>query len=387
MLVSYLHKMDMEVYKLKVQEVKRIASGSLDSIKPFKGWGKKVMIVGKDVLLYTRKRYPPTTSENIAKAIKMDIKEVFPFKNPDFSFKIFEKTTTYSFVDIWAWDCSNYEKIRKVFPFTHVLPEDAAFMSDEPEITVFEGKSLQHLIAHSRNGFLGGLSLRDLTDNGFETFLRSLGRYANGIKRIRHYTNGTRLNFTETLPIVHEEQNRIPPCLKYIKKINLKNFRFTHEIPFNLSIELLMRILIYFLIAYSICLFITERNYEKAIKETLARFHILTDGLSEVGQPIDIDNYPDVINKLHEKRKSITDPLTIMDILAKSMPEGSYIKKMTLNENNLELSLSSERPLDVIRDLSVAKCVESVKLKGSPSKDRKGDSYNFRLTLELNSCR
>ncbi len=387
MLVSYLHKLDMEVYRLNKQEVKRIASGSLDSIKPFTGGGKKVMIVGRDILLHTRKRYPPTTSENIAKAIKMDIEEIFPLKAPDFSFKIFEKTTTYSLVDIWAWDCSNYKEIKRVFPFTHILPEDAAFMSDEPEITIFENKGLQHLIAHNKDGFLGGSSLRGLTDKGFETFLRSLGRYANGIKKIRHYINESLLTPPEALTIVQEDQNGYPPCLKDIKKINLKEFRFTREIPLNLNIKLLARISIYFLIVYSISLFITKRNYEKAINETLVKLNTLTDGLSEVEQPGDIDNYTDVVNKLNDKRNSITDPLAIMDTLAKSIPEGSYITKMILNENILDLSISSEMPLDAIKDLSMAQCVKSVKLKGAPSKRRKSDSYNFRLTLELNPCR
>ena len=386
MLVSYLRKKDMEIYRLSGQEVKKVASGSLDSIKPFTGRGKKVMVVGRDVFLHTRRRYPPTTSENIAKAIKMDIKEIFPLKDPAFSFKIFEKTPAYSFVDIWAWDCSNYKEIRSTFRFTHVLPEDAVFTSEEPEITVFEGKNLQHLIAHCRDGFLGGLSLRHLTNRGFETYLRSLGRYADGIKRVRYYTNGTRLDFTETLPIVHEEYKDIPPCLKYIKKTNLRHFRFTHEIPFNLNFELTVRFLIYCMIAYSFSLFISGRNYEGAINETIVKLNTLTDGLPEVEQLSDNGNYSEGINKLKEKRESITVPLAIMDMLAQSMPEGDYIKRIVLNDKIFELFLSSKAPIDAIRSLSLERCVKSVKLMGSPSKERNSDTYNFRLKLELNPC-
>lgn len=387
MLVSYLHKNDMEVYSLNGQEMKRIASGSLDSIKPFTGWGKKVMIVGRDVLLHTRKRYPPTTSENIAKAIRMDIKEIFPLKDPAFYFKIFEKTTTYSLVDIWAWDCSNYKEIRRAFPFTHVLPEDAAFMSDEPEITIFENRGLQHLIAHCKDGFLGGLSLKGLTDKGFETFLRSLGRSANGIKRIRLYINKSRLNPPEALPIVHEDQKEHPPCLKDIERLNLKVFSSTTEMPFTLNVESVVRVIIYSLIVYSISLFFTGRNYENSIKETLVRLGTLTDELSDEGPSWGLDNNSDVINKLREKWKLRASPLAVMDILAKSIPDGSYITRVTLNENRLNLSLSSKVPLDVIKDLSMAECVKSVKLKGTPSKVRKSDSYNFLLSLELNPCR
>lgn len=389
MFAAYLHKIDMEVYKLNDQEVKMVASGSLDSIKPFTGWGKKVMIVGRDVFLHTRKRYPPTTSGNISKAIEMDIKDIFPLKNPDFTFKIFEKSDTYSLVDIWAWDCSNYKEIKRVFPFTHVLPEDAAFISGEPEITVFEGQTLKHLIAHNKDGFLGGSSMRRLTDKGFETFLRSLGRYANGIKTIRHHINGSRLNPPETLSIVYEDQKEYPPCLKYIriKKINLKDFRVSHKIPLNFNVDLLMRVLIYCLLAYSGALLLTGRKYEDAINEIIVKLDTLTNGLPEVRLRGETDKYANIIKKLNEKRNSIADPLLITNELAKSLPEGSYITKMTLNGKRLEINLSSKEPLDVIRDLSVAKYVKSVKLKGVPSKRFKSDSYNFLLSLELSTCR
>lgn len=385
--VSYLHKSNMDVYSIKGQEIKKVDSGNLDSIKPLTGWGKKILIVGKDMLLFTRKRFPPTTSENIAKAIKMDIKEMFPIKDPAFSFKIFEQTATYSLANIWAWDCSNYEEIRKIFPFTHILPEDATFMSEEPEITVFEENGLKHLVAHNRDGFLGGLSLRNFTDKGFETFLRSLGRYANNIKTIRSYISEKQLNFPATFQIVHEEQKDYAPCLKDVMSLNLKDFRFSHEMPFNFNIEQLARVIICCLIAYSISLFIAGRNYESAINETKAKIIDLKNELPMELQTDDIYKYSDVISALQKKRKTRVDALAIMDILAEFIPEGSYVNKLTLNENRLELNLSSATPIDVIESLSGAKCVKTVRLNGSPAKRRNTLLYTFLLTIELKSCR
>ncbi len=387
MIVSYWHKNGIEVYRVKNSELTRIASGNLDTLKPFTGFGKKVMIVARELLLYTRKRYPPTTRENIAKAISIEIRDIFPLESPAYFFRVSEQTATYSLVDIWAWDCSQYEGVRKVFPFTHVLPEDMAFISDEPEISIFEHDGLKHLVASNKNGFIGGLSLRTLTDDGIEMFLRSLGRHSLEIKRIRLYCaleNFSSENFSGTLPVVNEQQKDYPPCLKNINRLVLKNFRYAREIPFTPSIKLLLRLIIYFMIIYSFSLFITTENYDSAIQETSKRLDSLTKELTGVGQIKGSDDHSDIINELIEKRKSRIGPLAVMDALAEFIPEGTSITRMILNENNLELSLSSKDPLNVIRNLSGARCVKTVKLKGAPYKAQ--DSYNFLLTLELVPC-
>ena len=384
--VSYWHKNGMEVYCLKDSDIRKMAAEKVETIKPFTGWGKKVMIVGRDRLLYTRKRYPPTTSENIAKAIKMDINEIFPLKDPASYFRIFEQTATYCLVDIWAWDCSGYKEIRSSFPFTHILPEDVAFASDEPEMTLFENNGLQHLIAHDKNGFLGSLSFKDITEKGFESFLRSLGKYSSGIRRIRLYTSESKLNLHETMPFIHEGQKEYHPCLKDIKKLNLKEFVFARELPFNLNLELIGRVIIYILIIYSLSLLVTGRNYKSTYKETLSRLNALTKELSVVKPSWSSEDYSDVINEIQEKLKSRVEPLAIMDILAKYIPEKGYITKMDFNEKNLKLTLSSVDPLNIIKILSSAECVKSVRLEGAPPKYKEDNPYSFILSLELNPC-
>jgi hypothetical protein len=72
-----------------------------------------------------------------------------------------------------------------------------------------------------------------------------------------------------------------------------------------------------------------------------------------------------------------------MDILAKSLPVGTFINRMVLNQNNLEVSVSSREPLSVIKALGGAEGIKTVRLKGAPGKDAATGSYNFNVTMEL----
>jgi hypothetical protein len=56
---------------------------------------------------------------------------------------------------------------------------------------------------------------------------------------------------------------------------------------------------------------------------------------------------------------------------------------MVLNENNLEISLSSKGPLSVVKELGGTKGVKTARLKGAPIKDSATGSYNFIIMIEL----
>lgn len=387
MFVSYWHKKSFEVFSIKDHDIKKVASGDISSIEALKVFGKKVMLVAREFLVHTRKKYPPTTLENIKKAIHMEVKDIFPLQKPAFFFRIFEKTSAYCLVDIWAWESGEYEKIKKVFPFTQVLPEDVAFVSEESEVSVFEQNGLQNLIAHNKNGFIGGLSTRTLTAETLEMFLHSLGRYAGEIKRIRVY-DAVKVSARDPLgaiPLVSEPGKDYPVCLRDIKRLDLREFKVKGQRPFAIDIQFALRVAIYFLLAYSLSLYINKRNYELALDEVSKRLKALKVEQSSVEKGRERDEYSEVINELKEKRESRLDPLLVMDSLAQSIPEESYLTRMLLNEGNLELSFASKDPLEVIKSLSTAKCIKSVKLKGAPMKSQDG-TFNFLLSLELMPC-
>jgi hypothetical protein len=148
MFVGYWHKGGLDIYRLAKEKVERFASGSLDQLKPVKSFGKVVLIVGRELLLHTRKKFPPASADDLKKAVGLEIGGMFPVKNPSFFLSVFERTEAYAMADIWAWDSSGYDGLKRVFPFTHVLPEDMAFISEETEISVisFEQRISRRLI-------------------------------------------------------------------------------------------------------------------------------------------------------------------------------------------------------------------------------------------------
>lgn len=388
MLAAYWHRDGIEVFEVKDRKIRKIASGSLDAIKPLDGpgsWGRKVLIAARGLSLCTRKRFPPTTEENIAGAVRMEIGELFPFEKPAFSMNIFERTANYCLVDIWAWDSSAYEKIEKIFPFTHVIPEELVFQSAEAEIRVYEHDGLQHLVAHDRDGFIGGISLRTVTRRDLELFVRGLGNRADEIKRI--IVSGGKMPALagSAIPVVAEPVKEYPWCMQYVYGRDLRKFRSGRELlPLRGGLLFIGRIVLYFLVIYTASLFVSWENYDRAIEGLSARINALNIGPASKTLNTGEDT-SGIIDELRETRKSRIQPLALMDILAQSMPQGAYLWRISCNESGVELSAAGPDPLDVFEAISKARCVKTARLKGSPSKDQ-GGLYNLTVVLEMNQC-
>lgn len=383
---AYWHRGGLEIFRTKGDEITKTASGAVESLSQVGGLGKKLLIVSRDLLMHTRKKYPPTTMENIKKAVSGEIKDIFPLEMPAFSVSIFETTSAHCFVDIWAWESGPYEKIRPVFPFTHVVPEDLLFVSAEPEITIFESGDLTHIIAHNKKGFSGGLSVKALSDNTLELFMRSIRASSGEIKRIISYIEKSKLHMPALMPVSYEQPLKHPPCLRRLQGLDFKEFRVAGESAFKSNIELVQRAAIYLLVIYSISLFITKTNYDKAIGEVSGKLNNLTSDVAAAKAAGEGGRYADIMNALREKTGKKINPLPVMDALARSIPEGSYVTRIALNENTLELQAVSKEPLEVLKVLSAAKCIRTVSIKGgAPYKDPQG-LYTFSLAVELKAC-
>ncbi|HEX9147379.1 MAG TPA: hypothetical protein VGA09_24150, partial [Candidatus Binatia bacterium] len=95
------------------------------------------------------------------------------------------------------------------------------------------------------------------------------------------------------------------------------------------------------------------------------------------------DNYSAAVLELEGKLNSGIRPLDAMELLAENLPAKSFLSRLTVNEKNLEASISSKEPLEVIKALSQTKGIKSVKLKGTLIKDGRDGSYNFVLEVGL----
>ena len=94
LLIGYWHKGGLEIYRLSTPKSQRLfggpgpaegkitmfASGELDTLKPVKSFGKIVLIVGRDLFLHTRKKFPPASFDDLKKAVSLEIGEMFPLK-------------------------------------------------------------------------------------------------------------------------------------------------------------------------------------------------------------------------------------------------------------------------------------------------------------------
>ncbi|MBI4691170.1 MAG: hypothetical protein HY754_13045 [Nitrospirae bacterium] len=388
MLVAYLHKDGLEVYRTTENKVEKYASGTPEQLKPIKSFGKKLMIVGRDLFLHIRKRYPPASEKDLKKAVLNEIEEMFPIKNPSYFSKVFEKAEAYTLVDIWAWDNSGINGAKAVFPFTHIMPEDAAFISDEPEASILMNNGIASVVAYARDGFIGSVSAREhITSQQFDVFLKSLGRYSNRIKRVIVYNEPYSKIVDDlsdfSLEVLNKQPKAYPVCIDYTGKLDLKDFRIASGYDTQKNIHIVMRGIIYLLIAVSISLGITARNYDASLKEINKKISRVVNNAASLTSKTTGEDYRDIEDELNENLKGNMHPLKVMDMLARYLPEKSYVNRVALNEGRIELTLSSKEPLNVIKAIGQSEMISTVKLKGAPAKDQFSGSYTFTVVAEL----
>ena len=385
--VAYWHKDGLDIYRFVDKKPVKQASGSLEELKPIRGvLEKKVLIVGRELLLHTRKRYPPASIKDLTKAVGLEIEDLFPISKPAFYCKVFESSTTSTTLDIWAWESEQYERLKEVFPFNYIVPEDLVYSSDVPEVKVFQYRGMTNILAHSGDRFLGGASYPDagIDEKDVERFLSGLGRWRLDIKQIKVYGSVPfRFKDVGESKILRVAAGDYPPCMDGLAALHIKEFKVKGDAHLSSKIDLICRISIYLILGYGLMLYLTVRNYDHAAGEIRQKIDATDAKIShkEIGQRI--EDYSDIIKEVNNKLSTKRSPLKVMDTLAKSLPVGTFITRVVLNENNLEVYVSSKDPLSVVKALGGAEGIKTVRLKGAPGKDAKTGSYNFNVTVEL----
>lgn len=385
--VAYWHRDGLDVYRYVDKKLVKKASGSLEKLKPIRGvFDKKVLIVGRELLLYSRKRYPPAPKEKLIKAVGLEIGDIFPISKPAFHSRVYESSTTYTTLDIWAWESEQYTRLREIFPFNYIIPEDLAYFSDVPEVRLFRYRGITNILAHTGDRFLGGASYPDsgMDETDVERFLSGLGKYGSDIKRIKVYGQ-VRVQFKE---VKIPEISRVaigdyPPCMDYLSSLNLNEFRVRGDYHLSSKIDLISRVLIYFILGYGMMLYFSVRNYEQAAGEIRKKINSIDAKMSNKGAGQTVTDYSEVVREVNQRLSTRYSPLKVMDIIASRLPEGSFIIRMVLNENKLEITASSKNPLSVIKALGSAEGIKVARLKGAPVMNMATRLYNFVITTEL----
>jgi hypothetical protein len=384
--VAYWHKGGLEIYRLEGGKPVKEASGNLEELKPLRSsFTRKILIVGRDLLFHTRKRYPPTPVEKLTKAVALEIGAIFPLSKPAFHCRVHESSAAHTTLDIWAWESEPYARLREIFPFHFAVPEDLACLSASPEIKIFQSGGMIHLLASAQNRFLAGASYPEtgLEDGAAERFFSGLGRYTADIKEVRVFgalnivlKNGER-------EIVRSPRVDYPPCLQNIFTLDLKPFKAKGEFRSPVQASLLLRVLIYILIGYGLMLYLTDKNYDQAAGELRQKIRKTQGGTLNQVPASAVTDYSEVIAEVNEKLAKKVSPLTLMERLARRLPEGSFITRIALNENILDVSAASKEPLSVVKALGGMEGIKTARLKGPPVKDGQTGSFNFVVTLEL----
>jgi hypothetical protein len=387
MLAARYHGEGIEIYRIKKDAVETVASGPVDELKPVREWGNKVLILGKEVSFYTRKKYPALSNKDLGNAVRIDVGDIFPLKEPSYTFKVRERAETYLLVDVWAWPRSIESEAAKCFPYTHVIPEDMAFLSQRPELTLFKGQNgITHAVAHDSEGFVGAFSFANRTpgEQQLNLFLKNV----SGIAQINVYDRKA-LDVAERLKTRFGAAVRIvdnvewPASIEGARSIQLKGYGAGLHEDYLARLAFPLRIGLYMALGCALMLYVTDRNYTSALGEMESRIERLSKDTKAVATTMKRRDETGDAKKIAEKVKGNRTPLAAMEVMATYLPEDAYVTRMVVNETGIDLSFSAKEPLKVIKSLSGAEPVKTVKLQGSPSKNNVTGRYNFVLHMEM----
>lgn len=385
-MVAYWHNDGLEIYRIADKKPVKYASGALDKLEPIKGGlGKKILIVSRELLLHTRKRYPPATEEKLFKAVALEVGDMFPLSAPAFHCRVFQSFNTYTVVDIWAWESEQYNRLKEIFPFNHVVPEDLAFASADHEVKVFQHGETTSMLAYADGTFLAGASYpaSGFNREDVKRFLHSLDQSGAEIKKIKIY-GSLPLTLNDMMEVSRVDGRDYPPCLDEIENLALSRFKIKGDY-YRLweKKDIIFRIAVYLILGYALMLYLTLRNYDRTADEIRQKVAVMDREAARLSTGQKVEDYSAVIREVNVKLNATQSPLKVMNMLARRVPEGSSINKMVLNENNLEVTISSKDPISVIKALGDAKEIKKVSLKGAPVKDRATSTYNFSVIMEL----
>jgi hypothetical protein len=382
LMAAYWHRNGLEVFGMTDQKPVKYASGSLDQLEPVKRvFGKKILIVSRERCLHVRKKYPPAPEEKLYKAVALELGELFPFSKPANYCHVFQTYSTYTIVDIWAWECDDYTRIREVFPFNYVVPEDLAFGDTATtEVKIFQYGGATSMVAHADGMFLAGASYPDdqFGEEDVERFLHSLEPFGTERKRIKIYGD-LPLTLKGIPELSRAARPDYPPCLDDMETLDLRTFKVKgdHGHLWEKK-DFLFRIAIYLVLGYCLMLYLTLNHYDRMADQIRQKTALMDKTAVSLDKKIVKDDTP-VIREANEKMNAAHPPLAVMNMLARRLPEGTSINRLALSENTVELTMLSSDPLAVLKILSEAQEINKVSLKGGITATQDGLAKTNRL--------
>ncbi|KJU83611.1 hypothetical protein MBAV_004188 [Candidatus Magnetobacterium bavaricum] len=328
---------------------------------------RNVLVISKQLLHYRREKYPPTSAKNLSGIIANDVAELFPMINaPDFHYRPFESHRSFSLVDIWAWPSKLLRGHAQALRCNYVIPEDALFISAEPEVTLYNQASFDHAVAHDAKGFVGSRTfIHPLRQTDIDLFLHSLGNFRHDVKRINSYL---------------EQETPYPPSLDRINRINLKPFKTTNQHSLA-NMPLLYRLATYAVCGYMAWTYFTIRQIDASIASMEDKIKKVNKQVTLLANLKSKDETGKLAEELRNKLGQAPNPVECMDTLAGALLDGTYVNQLNITYGGIEAALTSPDPAGAIKVLNASGSVQNVQLKGEPQKD--AHLYKFRLAISI----
>jgi len=382
-LVGYLKKSGFELFE--INKDKSISRTNINELKGLKRLiSKKILIIDKALCLHVLKKYPPASRDDISKALSLEINDLFPYKKTDYYFKI---TTyqAYTLVDIWGWDSSLTDEIKDKFPYIQAIAEEACFFSEKAEISISFEDNMIYLLVYDKTGFLGSVVSKKIDGEQLANLLRKVRLDNKDIGQIKVFDNK---NFkiqglpNDLLPMVSYKSTKgYPFAIEYVRDLPIKRLSIS-ELLVNLpeQKEIFFRAVIYILIGYLLSLFISSYYYDSYSNELKQKIALINSKLSRLDEKSKDLDKREIEKELNDKLKDSIVPIDLFNMLAQYLPEKTFLKRININDRNVELQIITEKPLEIIKILNNIDEIESLKVKGAFYKDQKGQ-YNITILL------
>ena len=390
MLAAYWHKDGMDIYRYDEDKPVLYATGRLDQLHPIKAHlNKMILIVGRDLLMHIRKRYPLAPIAKLTKAVALEIKDLLPLSNPAYYCSIAKNYSTYADVDIWGWEAALYEQVHAVFPYQYVVPEDLVFSAADAQVRIFPNRDRITMLAHAGGRFLDGVSypVAGFNETELSRFLFNLNQSGEGLKRLTIFgLSSFQPSGLSPLEIMRMPDRPILPCMGELPAMDLQVFKVKSDlIGFLPGIDpkLMLRVGLYLVLGYLLLLSVTWLSYKQATDVLKSKIKEINQKIAVADQGLGQEDYSSVIQEINAKLKTGRLPIKVMNLLARLLPEETFINKITWNENRFELSVASKEPISVLKALSSDAGIKKVSIKGVPHKNVSKGFYTFTMTMEL----
>ncbi|MEN2985926.1 MAG: hypothetical protein ABDH16_04645 [Thermodesulfovibrionaceae bacterium] len=351
-----------------------------DSLKKysFSFFYPNIGVISYKNLIFIRKSYPKTVKKHLKKIIEEEIKTIFPVQNNSYFYQIIEETDSKIDLNIWVYEIKIKDELLNK-GCSYIIPEPLIFSFDKPTVMIYQTSDFYVFIFSMQNKLLNFLTAKRLSKENISLFCKGI-KDLKSVKWIVYTKEplGIHEFFDENIEIEQKVVPDYPLFLDFIKNIKLKDFSAKKFKLEKIEPYFLLRIFIYVILAVSLSFYMSNQAYEKKIREIDDKIKKLKSGIVESSESF-------IEIKINEKRQKNQDVLYILHSLSNLLPQGSIIKKISISDEKMDISISTPEPLIILNNLNFENCFKSIKL-ASPMNKEEG-KFNIELKIGLDRCK